>query len=136
LKKDILQQMLLRQSDNIRITTIDREYFSIQQILDNASKIYRAGVKVAMGTDSGISGLYFDKYPFEMKCMLSMGMSPLEVIRSASQTAAQLLGIERHYGTLEKGKFADLVILNQDPLVNMDALYDIHQVYKKGRLVR
>ncbi|MEG1661392.1 MAG: amidohydrolase family protein, partial [Clostridiales bacterium] len=73
LKKDILQQMLLRQSDNIRITTIDREYFSIQQILDNASKIYRAGVKVAMGTDSGISGLYFDKYPFEMKCMLSMG---------------------------------------------------------------
>ena len=135
IKAEFLDKQLLRQPDHVRPMNVKREYYSLRQIFENATRIYQAGVKIVMGTDSGIRGIYFDKHPFEMKCMQYMGMSSMEVLVSATKTAAELLGISIDYGTLEKGKIADLVILNKDPLLNMDHLYDIHKVYKKGHIV-
>jgi len=132
IKANTLEKMLLRQPDHVRPINTKREYYCLKQIFDNATKLYRAGVRVVMGTDAGIRGIYYDKHPFEMKCMQYMGMSPMEVIVASTKTASELLGISIDYGTLEKGKNADFVVLNQDPLLNMDNLYDIHQVYKKG----
>jgi len=134
IREEVLDKMLLRQPDHVRPMNLKREYYCLKQIFNNVKQIYLAGVPVVMGTDSGIRGIFFDRHPFEMKCMVMIGMSPMEVILSATKTASELLGISMDYGTLEKGKYADLVVLNKDPLESMDHLYDIHQVYKKGEL--
>ena len=134
-KPDILEEKLLRQPDHVRPVNSEREYYNLKQIFENATRIYQAGVPVAMGTDAGIKGIYFDKHAFEMKCMQYMGMTPMEVLVASTKTASELLGISKDYGTLAKGKNADFVVLNKDPLLDMDSLYDIYQVYKKGKLV-
>jgi len=135
IKAEVLEKKLLRQPDHVRPMNVKREYYCLKQIFDNAAKIYRGGVRIAMGTDSGIRGIYFDRHSFEMKCMQYIGMSPMEVILAATRNAAELLGISSDYGTLEPGKIADFVVLNKDPLLDMDHIYDIHQVYKKGQAV-
>ncbi len=124
-----------RQLDTIRPAHIPREYMSMQQVFDNGMAILKGGVITAMGTDSGIPKVAFDKYPFELKLMQKIGMTPLEIIKAATKTNAQLLGIEKDYGTLTAGKFADLIILKENPLENFDAFYNIAAVYKKGKLV-
>lgn len=131
----VLDEPQLRQLDHIRPLHIKREYFSMGDIFDNAKRLYEAGVKIAMGTDAGIISLQFDKHPFEMKCMGLLGMTAMEVIQSATRNAAELLGISDEYGTLEQGKYADFVVLDESPLCSMDALYAINRVIKKGQQV-
>ena len=53
---------------------------------------------------------------------------------AATHNAADLMGRSERYGTLEAGKKADFLIVNADPLENPDALYNLHSVYKAGRL--
>jgi len=134
--ESVLDEPQLRQLDHIRPMHMKREYFSMRDIFDNARRLYEAGVKVAMGTDSGIISLYFDKHPFEMKCMELMGMSRMEIIQSATTVASELLGVSEEYGSLEVGKYADCLILNENPLFDMDALYAIDHVLKKGQFVK
>jgi imidazolonepropionase-like amidohydrolase len=134
IKMESLQKMLLRQPDHVRPMNIKREYYCLQYIFDNMKLLYKAGVPLVMGTDAGVRDIYFDRHPFEMKCLQFIGMSPMEVILSATKVASELLGISNDYGTLEHGKFADFVILNKDPLLDMDNLNDVDQVYKKGQL--
>lgn len=135
IKSEVLARELLRQPDHVRPKHIPREYYTLQQIFDNATRFHRAGVRLAMGTDAGIRGIYFDRHAFEMKCMQHMGMSPMEVIVASTKGGSELLGISDEYGTLEKGKYADLVILNEDPLISFDHIKKIHSIYKKGKLV-
>lgn len=107
----------------------------MKHIMDNGLRMHQAGVKIAMGTDSGVINVHFDKYPFEMKLMEEMGMTALEVLSSSTIHAAQLLGIDADYGSIDIGKYADVVLLNEDPLVSFDALYAIESVIKKGIIV-
>jgi imidazolonepropionase-like amidohydrolase len=62
------------------------------------------------------------------------GMSVMEAIVASTRNAAELLGIDTYYGTLEEGKYADFMVLNSDPLLDLDHLYDLAGVYKKGCL--
>ena len=95
-------------------------------------KALKAGVKIAMGTDSGTPFNLHDGTVQELLLMVKYGMKPLEVITAATKTAAELLGIDNDYGTLEEGKFADLIVLAENPLTDMQTMLDIKYVYKKG----
>jgi imidazolonepropionase-like amidohydrolase len=68
--------------------------------------------------------------------MVKWGMTPEQAIRSATGTAAALLGWSDQVGTLEAGKFADIVATSADPLVDITALEKVDFVMKGGRVIR
>jgi len=82
------------------------------------------GGRVTTGSDSGfIYQLYGFAYVRELELLQEAGFHPLEVIRSATLMGAQALGMDDQIGTIEIGKLADLVIVEENPLVNLKSLY-------------
>ncbi len=92
-----------------------------------------AGVRVAMGTDSGVTP--HGRNLLELPLMAGVGMSPAAVLEATTRSAAQLLGVDRDLGTIEPGKVADLVAVDGDAY-QLDSLGDrIRGVWLAGRLV-
>ena len=94
------------------------------------AKAYKAGVKIAFGTDSGVSA--HGDNGLEFVLMVQAGMKPIEAIRSATQGAADLLNISDSLGTIEVGKLADLVAVKGDPLEQITLLQNVSFVMKGG----
>jgi imidazolonepropionase-like amidohydrolase len=97
------------------------------------AKAIAAGVKVAMGTDSGVTP--HGQNLRELPQMVACGMSPAQALVATTRTAAELLGVLEDRGTLEAGKRADLLVLDGDPLQVDDLASRIRGVYQDGRLV-
>jgi imidazolonepropionase-like amidohydrolase len=93
-----------------------------------------AGVKVAMGTDSGV--VPHGQNLRELGLMVDCGMSPSDALVATTRTAAELMGLDEELGTLEVGKRADLVLVEGDPLEDVGALgAQVRQVWKDGARV-
>lgn len=104
------------------------------QIKNTFAKAYKAGVKIAFGTDSGVS--YHGDNGHEFAFMVEAGMSPMEAIQSATRVAAELLGVEDELGTIEKGKIADVVAVTGNPLKNISLMTKIDFVMKAGTVYK
>jgi len=90
-----------------------------------------AGVKIAFGTDAG--GFPWTVNPAkEFALMVKYGMTPAQALRSATMTAAELLGMQDQIGSLEAGKFADIVAVSGDPLADITQLEKVKFVMKGG----
>ena len=98
------------------------------------AKALAAGVRLAYGTDSGVypHGLNARQLAWYVRC----GMTPAQALRSATLTAAELMGREDRVGTLEPGRFADLVAVAGDPLADVRVLEEPVLVAKGGVVVR
>ena len=84
------------------------------------------GGRVTAGSDSGfIYQLYGFAYVRELELLREAGFHPLEVIQSATLNGAETLGIEDLTGSVEIGKFADLIVIDENPLENLKVLYGI-----------
>jgi imidazolonepropionase-like amidohydrolase len=108
----------------------------IEVHLENVARAAEAGVKVVMGTDSGIDG--HGSNARELTQLTAAGLSPMGAITAATQTAAECLALEEEIGTLETGKLADVLILDGDPLADIKVLEDkgrIEVVMKGGQIV-
>lgn len=82
------------------------------------------GGRVTVGTDAGfIYQLYGFAYPRELELLREAGFHPLEVIKAATLNGAQALGMEEEIGTIAPGKLADFVIVEENPLANLQSLY-------------
>ncbi|HSJ50789.1 MAG TPA: amidohydrolase family protein [Actinomycetota bacterium] len=97
-------------------------------------KCVEAGVKLAFGTDSGV-------YPHGMNArqfatMVEHGMTPMQALQSATVVAAELIGWRDRVGSLEPGRFADLIAVREDPIRAVAALTDVPLVVKGGEVVR
>ena len=104
------------------------------QIQATFARAHRAGVKIAFGTDCGV-GPHGDNAR-EFTYMVEAGMAPMEAIRAATLSAAELLGVEDRLGTIEPGKLADLIAVQGDPLADISRLQDVHFVMKEGVVYR
>ena len=102
------------------------------QIQDNFGKSYKAGVKIAFGTDAGVYP--HGKNYMEFQYMVEAGMPPMEAIKAATVNAADLLGISDKTGSIVKGKFADIVAVNGDPLVDIKTIKNMAFVMKEGKI--
>src|SRR5947208_3408617 len=103
--------------------------------LGNLRKVWDAGVPVVMGTDAGNIGTLHGPSVFrEMELMVQAGLTPLQVLRAATVNGARAMGLEREAGTLAAGKLADLVVLDADPLTDVQHLSRIHRVIKDGKV--
>jgi len=97
---------------------------------ENFGKAFKAGVKMAFGTDAGV-------YPHgdngrQFKYMVQYGMTPAQAIRAATSSAADLLGTLKNVGTIEPGKFADIIAVANDPLKEVRSLENVGFVMKGG----
>jgi imidazolonepropionase-like amidohydrolase len=100
---------------------------------DNLMLLESAGARVVGATDAGnIGTLHGPALHREFELMVSVGMRPMDVIVSATRNAAAVMGRQKEIGTLERGKFADLVILDADPLADIKNTRKILKVMKAG----
>jgi len=95
----------------------------------------KAGVKIAFGTDAGGFDWKIDPAK-EFSSMVRFGMTPAQAIRSATVTAADLLGMQDSLGTIEPGKLADIVAVPADPLADVSAMERVDFVMKAGVVYR
>ncbi len=100
------------------------------QIKKTFAKAYHAGVKIAFGTDCGVSPHGDNGREFGL--MVEAGMPAMEAIQSATRVAAELLMIDDRLGTVEVGKIADLIAVAGDPLQDISVLEDVSFVMKEG----
>jgi len=96
--------------------------------------LYARGVRIAFGTDAGVSKHGRNADEFEL--MVKFGMPPAEAIRAATVNAADLLGLSAEVGTLEPGKSADLIAVKGDPLKDVNVLKQVDFVMVRGDIVK
>ena len=109
----------------------------IKEHTKSFKRAYHAGVKIAMGTDMGTPFSRHGENVKELELMVDNNMSPMEAIMSTTRVASEALGLESSIGTLEKGKLADLIILDGDPLTDITLLQKkelIKLVMKEGEI--
>ncbi|MDI9568595.1 MAG: amidohydrolase family protein [Bacillota bacterium] len=95
----------------------------------------KMGVKIAMGTDSGTPFNEHGENTYELKLMVQEGMTPMQAIVAATKNGAELLGLSDQIGTVEAGKQADLLVVDGNPLEDIDAVTRVHLVFKGGKAV-
>jgi len=114
---------------------LDRIQKTYDVALPNLNKLEEAGVTIAAGTDAGNIGTIHGPALFrEFQLMKQAGLTPMQILQCATANAAKLFGGETgaHIGGLEAGYFADLVILNSNPLDDIKNVSDIDTVIKNG----
>jgi imidazolonepropionase-like amidohydrolase len=100
----------------------------------NIAIAFKSGVKVAFGTDAAV-------YPHglnarEFAVMVKLGLSPLQSIQAATVNAADLLGWSDRVGTLEAGKFADIIAVDGDPVADVRVLENVRFVMEGGEVIK
>jgi imidazolonepropionase-like amidohydrolase len=101
----------------------------------NTAKLFKAGVRLAVGTDAGGPvGYNFQGYntPREIELLVESGLTPLDALVAATRNGAALIGVDRELGTIEPGKRADLLLLAADPLADIRNIRRIETVVLKG----
>ena len=93
------------------------------------------GLTIAAGTDCGHNSVAHNPLITELEYFAEGGMQPWEAIRSATQTAAEVLGIEDEVGVIAVGKQADLVIVDGNPFDDIQQLHKVHTVIRRGKVV-
>ena len=104
------------------------------RLLNTFTTAYKFGIKIAFGTDSGVS--YHGDNAKEFYYMVKGGMSEMEAIRSATVVASEMLKINDKYGTIESNKVADIIAVNGDPIKDITSLQKVVFVMKDGEIYK
>ena len=100
------------------------------KIKETFKRAHESGVKIAFGTDSGVS--YHGDNANEFLYMVEAGMKPMDAIKAATKTAAELLGVETSLGTIKPNKKADIIAVTKNPLNDISTLKEVSFVMKNG----
>jgi imidazolonepropionase-like amidohydrolase len=100
----------------------------------NVARAFAAGVKVGFGTDAAVYPHGLNAHEFAV--MVKLGLTPLQAIQAATVNDADLLGWSDKVGTLERGKWADVIAVDGDPLADVTTLERVKFVMKGGEVVR
>jgi imidazolonepropionase-like amidohydrolase len=100
----------------------------------NAKKAFEAGVKIGLGTDAAVYPHGLNAH--ELEVYVKLGMTPLQAIQTATINDADLLGWSDKIGTLEAGKWADIIAVDGDPLRDVTVLQHVRFVMKGGEVVK
>lgn len=106
----------------------DRELGEVQR--ENFRKAVKAGVKLAFGTDAGVCAYGTSGKQFAF--MVKYGMTPMQAIQAATSSAADLIGRSNEFGSIQPGKYADVVAVSGDPLKDVSLLENVQFVMKDG----
>jgi imidazolonepropionase-like amidohydrolase len=106
-----------------------------QAVLGAVRLFHESGGVIALGNDYGNSGVQPGMPLREMELLQSIGLSPMEVIEAATRHAAYVCGHADDLGTLEKGKLADLIVVDGNPLEDLTVLDSVLYIVKAGEVV-
>jgi imidazolonepropionase-like amidohydrolase len=120
--------------ERVRRSTSAAAYrLGLEQAKLNLAMLSEAGVPIAMGTDAGPAGRFPGFFEHqELSLMAEAGLTPEQILRSATGVAAECLGLDE-VGTLESGKWADFLVLAEDPLDDVEATRTLERVFIAGR---
>jgi imidazolonepropionase-like amidohydrolase len=104
-----------------------------QPSFDAVANAYRAGVSIAVGADTRHGPF---NLVFELLCLQRCGVSNEDLLLAATRRGAEVCGRQDELGTLEVGKLADVVVVDGNPLEDIQALRDVKFVFKDGQLVK
>lgn len=105
--------------------------------LENVRRLVRGGVTVAAGTDAGNPGAFPGASIFvELKLMQQAGLTPAEILESVTLSGAKVLDKEKDFGSVAVGKVADLLILNANPLQDIQNLQQLFRIVKGGEILQ
>jgi imidazolonepropionase-like amidohydrolase len=112
------------------------QVFSSADYSRTVQEFFKAGGRVAMGTDSGYYTFLGIGMPMdEMEFLAKAGLDPMQVIIAATRNSAYACGLEREVGTIETGKTADVLVLGDNPLRDLQALAQPRMVIHLGKVV-
>ena len=138
---DTRQEEVLKSPEYHKALTGDKYFPRYPGILktatENLKRLADAGVRIGYGTDSGVLTRFegFGEH-MELELMVGAGLTPAQVITAATKSSAEFLGQQKDLGTLEQGKWADLIVLRADPLANIKNSRQIDAVYIAGNKVQ
>lgn len=106
----------------------------VGRIYENLVLLYEAGVNIVTGTDAGnIGTMHASSYYEELRAMKEAGLTNWQILKAATINGNKMAGMKKHTGVLQTGKPSNMVILNQNPVENLDAISEVFQVWKDGR---
>jgi imidazolonepropionase-like amidohydrolase len=103
--------------------------------LEHCRRLIQMGLKVITGSDSSWGEYKLGNTPHEVQCLAMAGYTPMQAVTSVTGEAAAALGIDRDVGTIEAGKEADIVVVDGNPAVDVEDLWNVAEVFQAGRLV-
>jgi len=107
----------------------------IRPQVEDLRRLYDLGVNLVVGTDVGNDFIFPGLSIHEEMELLEMGFAPLEILEMATENAARMLGVLEELGTIEEGKAADLVLLDDNPLDSIRNTRSILAVFRAGRRI-
>lgn len=101
--------------------------------VNDIKTLYENGVNMVLGTDTGNTYIFHGRSLHEEMQLLEMGgMEPIDIIKMGTHNAAKMMGVLDDAGTIEKGKYADMVLLDKNPLESIKNTLSINTVFKNG----
>lgn len=129
-------QQPARQDATRTSVTAQRYKAQLPVAMRNLAVLQRAGVPIAMGTDTGPLGRFHGYFELmELEMMVDAGLTPSQAVQSATRIAAACMQLDRELGTLEPGKWADMLVLEASPLERIASVRRQHSVWIGGEAI-
>jgi imidazolonepropionase-like amidohydrolase len=106
----------------------------LPRVREMTAHAWKIGVKIVAGTDTGYLPQSTRRVPDEIVELVGIGMPPMEAIKAGTSMAAECLGIEKRTGSIRPGLEADLIVVDRDPLEDVNALRDVLFVMNNGKV--
>lgn len=107
----------------------------LPRVQEMARNAHALGVKIVAATDTGYGPESTTTLAHELQEFVEVGMTPAEALRAATSTAAELMGISERTGRVEEGMEADLIVLERNPLDDIDVMLDVLMVVSDGKVI-
>lgn len=131
---DAIYQNAVKSPDTLPPTVAEKAIAVTPTMIGNATRAYKAGVKIALGTDQGaMSGRNKAE---EFALLVKAGLPPMEAIFAGTRNAAELLGDTGNVGSVQTGRYADIVAVKGDPLADITTLQHVDFVMKGGEVLK
>jgi imidazolonepropionase-like amidohydrolase len=120
---------------SLRNMSLDEWHTALEFCRENLRNYIKAKTRIIMSTDAGGTQFNFPEMAWhvrELKMYVRFGMTPLEALQTATKNAGEALKMGKDLGTIDVGKLADVIVVNGNPLMDMDALYHVDVVIKDG----